>query len=400
MSKALATGLDVGTTTVRAVVSEYARTDRGVVRRVVGLGSSESAGLRHGYIVEGSFVTKSVSRAIAQAQRNARMPIQSVMLSVGGTGLEAFVVSGTGMISRADQEITELDVSRALSASQEALPDAARLNRKIIHTIPISYKLDGKEVLGRVIGMKGLKLEVKTLFVTALEQHLGDLVEAVESAGIEVRDIIAAPIASAVATLSKAQRIAGCVLVDIGAETVSVIVYENDVPISLKVFPLGGADITKDLALGLRVPLEDAEKVKVLGDVAALGVQKKKLDDIVTARLKDIFDLVQAHLKKIGKDGLLPAGIVLTGGSAQIARIDELAKSALSLPSRIGRIELSSTAHGQAYDPSWTVAYGLSILGLSPDVTTGTTIATFGGGGKMFKNAKGALGSLFKKLLP
>jgi cell division ATPase FtsA len=91
---------------------------------------------------------------------------------------------------------------------------------------------------------------------------------------------------------------------------------------------------------------------------------------------------------------------VLTGGSAQIARIDELAKSALSLPSRIGRIELSSTAHGQAYDPSWTVAYGLSILGLSPDVTTGTTIATFGGGGKMFKNAKGALGSLFKKLLP
>lgn len=401
MSRIVSTGLDVGTMTVRAVVSEYARGERGPVRRIIGTGESESTGLRHGYIVDSTNVTRNVARALLAAQKSARAPIQSVMLAVGGTGLEAFVTSGTAMISRADSEITELDVSRAIKASEEALPDAAKLNRKTIHTIPLSYKLDGKEVLGRVLGMKGLKLEVKTIFVTALEQHLADLIDAVESANIEVREIVAAPIASAVAVLSKTQRIAGCVLVDIGAETISLIVYENDVPISLKVFPRGAHDITKDLALGLRISLEDAEKAKVLGDMNAISVPKKKFDEIVNARLRDIFDLVETHLKKIGKDGLLPAGIVITGGGAQTENVQELARSVLSLPSRLGVIEVNATAHGQVYDPSWTVAYGLSLLGLSPDVSAGSALASLSGNGSRgFKGIGSAIGNLFKKLLP
>ncbi len=401
MSRIVSTGLDVGTTTVRAVVSEYARGERGPVRRIIGIGDSESSGLRHGYIVDNANVTRNVQRAILQAQKSARTPVQSVMLAVGGTGLEGFVTTGVSMISRADQEITELDVSRAIKASEEALPESAKLNRKTIHTIPLSYKLDGKEVLGRVLGMKGLKLEVKTIFITALEQHLADLIDAVESANVEVREIVAAPIASAVAVLSKTQRIAGCVLVDIGAETISLIVYENDVPISLKVFPRGAHDITKDLALGLRVSLEDAEKMKVLGDVRDTAVTKKKMDEIVNARLRDIFDLVETHLKKIGKNELLPAGVVITGGGAQTQNAQELAKSALSLPSRVGIIEVNSAAHGQAYDPSWAVAYGLSILGLSPDVSAGAALSDLSGGGlKSLRGAGSALGNFFRKLLP
>ncbi len=398
MSKIVSTGLDVGTTAIRVVVSEYARTERGPVRRIIGTGESESVGLRHGYIVDSTNVTRNVMRAIAHAQKSSRTPIQSVMLSVGGTGLEAFVSSGTAMISRADQEITELDIAHAIKASEEALPDSAKLNRKTLHTIPMVYKLDGKEVQGRVLGMKGLKLEIKTIFITALEQHLADLIDAVESANIEVREIVAAPIASAVAVLSKTQRIAGCVLVDIGAETISLIVYENDVPISLKVFPRGAHDITKDLALGLRISLEDAERMKVIRDARDPSIPKKEFDKIMNARVRDIFDLVQAHLKKIGKDGLLPAGIVITGGGALTDNAQETAKSVLSLPSRIGIIEVNATAHGQVYDPSWTVAYGLSILGLSPDVSAGSALASIsgahtGGFGGMLKN-------IFKKLLP
>jgi len=305
------------------------------------------------------------------------------------------------MISRADQEITELDVMRANKASEEALPDSAKLNRRTIHMIPLSYKLDGKEVLGRVIGMKGLKLEVKTMFITTLEQHLADLIDSVESANVEVYQVVASPIASAVAVLSKTQRIAGCVLVDIGAETTSLIVYENDVPISLKIFPRGAHDITKDLALGLRISLEDAEKAKLYGDFSTFTSSKKKFEEIVSARMKDILDLVETHLKKIGKNGLLPAGIVLTGGGALTGNAQELAKNELSLPSRIGEIEINRTAHGQVYDPSWTVAYGLSLLGLSPDVNAGTMLANLSGVNfKLFKNISTAFGNLLKKLIP
>ncbi len=399
MSRTISTGLAIGTTSVRVVVSEYVKTDRGPLRRVIGTGFAESSGLRHGYIVEPEQVTKSVARALMQAQRASRINIQNVLLSVGGTGLESFTTTGSTSIARADSEITDLDVERAFVASQEALPDIARMNRKIIETVPLSYKIDGKEALGRVVGMQGLKIEVKTLFITVLEQHLSDLIEAVESAGVEVREIIASPVASAVATLTKAQRIAGVVLVDIGSETVSLIVYENDVPLSLKVFPRGGNDITNDIALGLRIPIEEAERVKT-GTGASVQYPRRKIDEITNARLKDIFDLVETHLKKLGRDGLLPAGVVLAGGGSQIPSIIDIAKNSLALPARLGTIEVNSTAHGQVYDPSWTVAYGLSILGLSPSITTGTQISALGQNLKMFKQGGSWFGDLLKKFLP
>ncbi|QQR82562.1 cell division protein FtsA [Candidatus Campbellbacteria bacterium] len=399
MSRTISTGLAIGTTTVRVVVSEYVKTDRGPLRRVIGIGFSESSGLRHGYVVDQEQVTKSVARALSQAQRAARVQIQNVILSVGGTGLESFTTVGSTSIARADSEITDLDVSRVLSASQEMLPEVARMNRKIIETIPLSYKIDGKEALGRVVGMRGLKLEVKTLFITILEQHLSDIIEAVESAGVEVREFVASPVASAIATLTKAQRIAGVVLVDIGSETVSLVVYENDTPLSLKVFPRGGNDITNDIALGLRISIEEAERVK-MGTGMSVQYPKKKIDEIVNARLKDIFDLVQTHLKKMGKDGLLPAGIVLAGGGAQIPSIADIAKNVLGLPSRLGTIETNSTAHGQVYDPSWTVAYGLSIFGLSPDITKRSHSSLAGQNFKLLKNSGSRIGELIKKFLP
>ncbi len=373
MNRSFATGIDVGSTSVKVVIADFNRTERGAERRVIGAGSAEAIGLRHGYIVDTEHVSRSVRQAVAYAERSARMKIRSAVVSVGGAGLESYTVTGTSVISRADSEITELDIERALLACQQMLPETAKTNRKIIHTIPLSYKLDGKEVLGRIIGMRGMKLEMKTHFITTLEQHLGDLIEAIESVGIEVKDVVASPIASAVATLTKTQRIAGCVLVDIGAETVAIVVYENDMPISLKVFPIGSSDITNDIALGLRVPIEEAEKLKT-GISVPISSPKKKLDEIVTARLKDIFELVESHLKKIGKNGLLPAGVILTGGGARIATIDDLAKASLALPSRVAGLQIGNGSDGFG-DPSWTVAYGLALLGLTPGMGSGADLS-------------------------
>lgn len=397
MQRSIATGIDVGTTGVKVVISEYARKEGESIKRVIGLGGAETLGVRHGYINELTHVSRSVRQALAYAERTARMKVKSAIVAVGGIGLESHTVVGSAIISRADSEITELDVERALSAARDALPDAAKSNRKIIHTIPLSYKLDGKEMPGRILGMRGMKLEIKTLFITILDQHLSDLIEAVESVGVEVKDIVASPIAAAVATLTKMQRIAGCVLVDIGAETVSMVVYENDMPISLKVFPLGSSDVTNDIALGLKIPIEEAEKIKI-GLRVPMEHPKKKLDEIINARLKDIFELVEAHLKKIGKNGLLPAGVILTGGGARATGIEDLAKSSLSLPSRLGALTIHPSSQGNGSDGSWTVAYGLSLLGLTPGVGSGADLSPQGS--RFFADVGKKLKDVARKFLP
>lgn len=213
--------------------------------------------------------------------------------------------------------------------------------------------------------MKGAKLEVKMLFVACLEPHLNDILEAVDRAGIEVVDVLASPIASSFVTLTKAQKVAGCVLANIGSETISMVVFENNIPISLEVFPLGSTDITNDIALGLKIPLEEAENVK-LGGIGSTTYSKKKLDEIVSARLSDMFELIENHLKKIGRNGLLPAGIFITGGGSGISAIEDFAKTALKLPSRIATLNLENQK-SPVKDSSWAVAYGLCMLGLSKE---------------------------------
>jgi len=187
-----------------------------------------------------------------------------------------------------------------------------------------------------------------------------------------VIDVVASPIAASFVTLSKSQKIAGCVLANIGAETVSIVVFENNIPISLEVFGLGGSDITNDIALGLKISLEEAESIK-LGGITATSYSKKKLEEIVSARLGDIFDLIEVHLKKIDRSGLLPAGIIITGGSSSVGLIEDLARSYLRLPARIASLNigdgLSPNKAGkfQIKNSSWSVAYGLCVIGNLPD---------------------------------
>ena len=242
--------------------------------------------------------------------------------------------------------------------------------RRIIYDIPLQYKIDNFPSLGAPIGLTANKIELKTLFITCLDHHVTDLIAAVNEAGVEVEDIMAAPIAASFVTLSKTQKIAGCVLANIGAETVSISVFENNIPTSLEVFPIGSTDITNDIALGLKVPLEEAEQIKI-GAITGSSYPRKKLEEIVSARLYDIFELIEAHLKKIGRNGLLPAGIIITGGGSGLNSIDDLAKAALKLPSRIGSIG-NVDGKSSFKDNPLSVAYGLCIWGIhaeeSPEI--------------------------------
>lgn len=392
MAQNTAVGIDIGTYQIKVVVAENVREGDRYIPRIIGSGFAESKGLRHGYIINGPDVTKSIQEAVAQAERSSGIKVKRAFISVGGIGLQGTVSNGSVIISRADGEVTDLEVAKVMEECEEEIPSSLSVNRKIIHAIPVQYKIDGKPVLGKPVGMKGAKIESKTLFVTCLEQHLNDLIEAVEDAGIDVVDVMASPIAASFVTLSKAQKVAGCVLANIGAETCSIVVFENNIPVSLEVFPIGGTDITNDIALGLKIPLEEAEHIK-LGGLTTTAYPRKKLEEIITARLSDMFELIEAHLKKIGRNGLLPAGIIITGGGGGIATIEDFAKVALKLPSRIAALHLEG-GQGTIKDSTWSVAYGLCIFGFTSN-TEGSL-----GTGRLAKKARSTIVQFIKQFLP
>ena len=393
MARNIITGIDVGTYHIKVVIADgREKTDKGFPK-IIGVGTTESRGLRHGYVTGVREVADSIRLAVSRAEEKAGIKVKKAFVGVNGIGLSSTVVISSIMTSRADAEITDLDVAKLHEQAEKDIPRAAIANRRIIYAIPLQYKVDGAPSLGNPEGLAGNKLELKTLFITCLDHHVSDLIAAVNESGIEVEDVMASPIAAGFVTLSKTQKIAGSVLANIGAETVSIAVFENNIPTSLEVFPIGSTDITNDIALGLKVPLEEAEQIKI-GAITGSSYPRKKLEEIISARVSDIFDLVEAHLKKIGRNGLLPAGIIITGGGSGLNMIDEMAKAALKLPSRIGSLGLTE-GKSSFKDATWAVAYGLCIWGTHAD--EGPEIDTTSA---FFKNLWKKVSRWFKQFLP
>lgn len=379
MSRRIAAGIDIGTYQVKmVVVEEFADAQGARKLRIIGTGLAESKGLRHGYIVNKNEVTESILEAKRQAESTAHLSIRSAFLAVGGISLDETRALGSAIISRADQEVTTLDIERAAKVAHEAAAPGF-LNRHVLHTIPLEYRIDGSKTLGDPIGMKGVRLEVDYLFVTCLSQHEDVLVKAVEDAGIEIIDQMASPLAGSVVLLNGEQKMKGCVLANIGAETISIVVYDEGIPVSVKVFPMGSSHVTDDIALGFRISIEEAERVK-LGRLSGQMYPKKKIDDLIAVRLAAMFTLIDKHLKSLGRRGPLPAGIIISGGGAGIGSIRDIAKSSLKLPARLAEFRISSET--KIRDATWAVAYGLAFWGLTGDTAAakksfGTTLGKF-----------------------
>ncbi|MEI7463121.1 MAG: cell division protein FtsA [Candidatus Taylorbacteria bacterium] len=365
MARNIITGIDVGSYNVKVVIASTRQKNERGFPNIIGIGTSEAKGMRHGYVTNIHDIAESIKSAVKDAEEKAGLKVKKAFVSVGGIGLSSTLVSSVIMTSRADAEVTSLELEKLREQNEKDIPQSLIANRRIIYDIPIQYKIDGYPSLGSPLGLKGNKIELKSLYITCLDHHAADLISAINEAGIQVEDIMAAPIAASFVTLSKSQKVAGCVLANIGAETVSIAVFENNIPTSLEVFPIGSTDITNDIALGLKVPLEEAEQIKI-GAITGSSYPRKKLEEIIAARLSDIFELIEAHLKKIGRNGLLPAGIIITGGGSGLNSIDDLARVSLRLPSRIGNIGLVE-GKSSFKDATWSVAYGLTIWGMHAD---------------------------------
>jgi cell division protein FtsA len=356
---------------------------------VVSSVSVPTKGVRHGYIVNISDAVATVKRAVTLAEKESGQNIKRAIFSIGGTSLSAENSAGSAIISKSDGEVTAFDIKTALSQAEESLE---LKNRRIIYYSPVSWKLDGKEVPGKPDGMHGIKLEVKVLSITCLSQHLDDLLAVASESGIEVIDVVPSSVAASFIALTDRQKAVGVMLVNIGAETVSIAIFENGSLIGFAVFPIGSTDITNDIALGFRITLEEAESIKT-GSIMATVYPKRKVDEIIEARLSDIFELIDGYLKKIKRSGLLPAGVVITGGGAGHALVEGLAKDMLRLPSRIGANDILSSVKGPVRDSSWFVSYGLAQLG--KEAGNGEKSRTSVGGG-----AKGIFKEFLRQFLP
>lgn len=398
MKKIITTGIDVGTASVRVTVSEHVKGEE--LPRILTMINKRSRGVRHGYITNIEEATKSIKEAVAEAEKMARVKIEYAYAGIGGISLESSVASGSIEIEGEDKEIKLDDIKKVAEASEANIKKT--INRHVLQTFPIVYKIDGKKILGKPLGMKGSTLEVKTLFITCLEQHLQSLVTSIENAGIILEDVIASPIAASFVTLTKIQKISGCVLVDIGYETVSIAVFEDGIPISLEVFSIGSNDITNDIALGFKMPLEEAETLKT--QRRDIGTTKKRLDEIINARLSDIFDLVQTHLRKLGKNGLLPAGAIIIGGGANLETIDNFAKEYLDLPAHAASLVVPMVSYApgapndgivnkKVIESSWSVSYGLCTI--FNDIETEESL-----GSRFVKQTKNSLKSWLQQFLP
>lgn len=377
----------MGSAVTRVVVGEFIKGENSP--KIIGIGEANTLGIRHGYVTSFNDAVDSVKKAVSMAEATSQIKIRRAFVSIGGTTLRADMSSGSAIVSKADSEVTMLDVQKALD---DSLNNINLSNKKIIQVVPLSYRLDGKEVVGRVEGSIGNKLEVKALFTTCSLQHFEDLIEVIAEAGVETIDIVASPVSASYIALSKKQKIVGCALVNIGSETVSVAVFENETLITLSSFSIGAADITNDIALGMKVTLEEAESIKLGNNPQNLP--KKKIDEIIDARLGDIFELVENHLKKIKRNELLPAGVVFVGGGANIRGIEELSRNFLKLPSKVGTTEMFGTIKTKLKDPAWFTVLGLLVNSKNKEVYKEGTFANF------MKDVKHALKSSLKQLMP
>lgn len=391
-SKKIVVGIDVGSQMTRVIVAEEAA-KLGMPPKIVGIGYSASRGIHHGYITSTREATDSIAEAIAMVEKSTGIEIKRAYVSLGGISLSSTIGSGAVGIARPDGEVSDEDMMNVVTIARETF-SANKKNLKVLHSIPMKYRLDGAEVMGNPVGMRGSRIETRVVFVTVQEHHFNDLVTAITDTGVDIIEVIAAPIAESLATLTKKQKMVGCGLLNIGAETTSLAVFDNDIPVSVGIFPLGSNEITNDIALGLRVSLDEAEKIKI-GAFDSRQYSKKKIEAIVDARLSDIFELVQNHLKVIKRDGLLPAGIIITGGGGMLAHIDDFSKVALKLPSVVMHADLViNSRRGTDLDPSWFVAYGLCFLEDDEEVY-GSRIFK-----QAFKETKKGLVKFFREFLP
>jgi cell division protein FtsA len=426
-------GIDIGTSKITTLIATM--TDIGEAR-VIGVSSIVSRGLRKGQVVNIEEATGAISQSLEGAERMAGVSVARAFITVGGNHISSINSHGVVAVAEPDKEITDHDVRRVIEAAKAvSLPSS----REIIHVLPRGFVVDGQEGIVDPIGMSGIRLEVDTHLVTGGATAVRNLHKCVEELGVEVEGIVFSGLASAESSISDTEKELGVIVVDIGGGTTDVALFVDGALSYSSVIPIGAINITKDLAAGLRISLESAEKIKLFLsvnpklpalaedpeitsrpvknekedeiDLSHLGLseemksvsRKTLIEGIIKPRLNEIFTMVGLEIKRSGFGGMTPSGVVITGGGAMTVGAVDAARKNLAMPVHIGIPKRISGLIDEITSPSFAAGTGLLLYGGKSERGEGNNLLGNIGKFKDRVQAKGIAGKLVdlvKSFLP
>ncbi|MEK9183407.1 MAG: cell division protein FtsA [Patescibacteria group bacterium] len=402
-------GLDVGSTAVRLAVGQLVPSGEKTELHIIGAAEAPSEGVHKGVVTSIEDVVSSISSCLERAERMIGLPVKSAWVGISGSHIISEESKGVVAVSKPDGEISEEDVDRAIEAARTV---ATPLNYEILHVIPKNYTVDGQVGIKDPIGMTGVRLEVDTQIIQGLSAQIKNLTKAVYRTGLDIDDLVLSILATAEAVVTERQKELGVAVLNIGGATTSLVIFEEGDILDIAVLSIGSEHITSDVAIGLRTSIDVAEKLKLdygsalpkeiskkeeldlfdLGEVEHETISRKYACEIIEARAEEILMKVDDIFKKLGRSGMLPAGVVLTGGGSKLPGLVELAKRRLRLPSALGYPLNLTSVTDKINDLSFAAAIGLVRWGaMSAQSGAGkleNLISHFGSVGKVTKWVK------------
>ena len=399
-------GLDIGSSNIKLLLVERKKNEKNF--NVLFKGEEPSLGVRRGVVIDVDRVSRTIQILIDKARIDAGEKIDAVFVNIGGSHLICNSSQGMVAVSRADRNISREDIDRVLAEASKAVP--LSLNQEIIETFTKEFIVDGLTGIKEAEGLEGNRLEAEIFVLSSFLPYKKNLTQAVLNADVQVLDIFPSGIACSTAVLSQRQKELGVAVLDIGAGTSDLAVFQEGDLIHLSVLPIGSANITSDIAIGFKIDVDIAEAIKVkqgscffsgkdkkekieIDNQEILTFSQKSLAKIIEARLSEIFNETQKELKKISKQNFLPAGLVLTGGGAKMPKIADLAKKELKMPCRIGKT--IDAWDMEQEDPAYAVACGLVVKGFDSEEFQSRKRKHFFSG-----NLSGGVKKVFKNFLP
>ena len=409
------TGIDIGSSSIRAVTGTDSL-GKGQSFSIIGVSESASSGITKGSITSIDEAVSSLSACLEGLERMVGAPIENAYVGIANTSIQSIPTKGVIAVSRPDGEIREEDVDRAIDAAQAV---ATPPNSETLHVIPRSFTVDQQGGIKDPLGMNGIRLEVEAKIIQGMSSQVRNVTKAIFRTGIDIDDLVFSILASAEGALSMRQKELGVAIVDIGSSLTAMAVFEEGDLLTTAVIPIGGNHITSDIAIGLRTSLEVAERIKLeygqceseevgkrdeieLGDFSEQEHGKTSLRqvvEIIGARVEEIFEFIDKELTKIGKSGMLPAGIVIVGGAAKLPGMIEVAKRVCRLPSSMGFPVNVPCVIDKVQDPAFAAAVGLVAWGRTLSLSRNEGSFHFASLSSL-KGATGTVGKWFKSLLP
>ena len=375
-TRELIVGLDIGTSKIIAIVAEV--TPEGALD-VIGMGSHPSRGLKKGVVVNIESTVSAIQRALEEAELMADCKIREVYTGIAGSHIKSF--NSHGMVPIRDKEVTQLDVDKVIETARAVnIPT----DQQILHILPQEYLVDGQEDVREPLGMSGVRLEVKVHIVTGAVSAAQNIIKCVRRCGLEVRDLVLQPLASALAVLTEDEKDLGVALVDIGGGTTDIAIFTQGAIRHTAVIPIAGDQITNDIALALRTPLKDAEDIKIahgcalrqlagahdmvevpgVGERGPRQLSRQTLAEVIGPRVVELYELVQAELRRSGFEELMRSGIVITGGSAAMQGMVDLGEEVFHMPVRLGLPQYDGGLAEMMRNPRYATGVGLLLAGI------------------------------------